>query len=307
MNKTNQVSRQMLELYHFKELSAEEQKFVEAELAADEKLRRYYKKFKDSEEEIRRRYPLERLTKLTSFMNNEEPISETDKIKQNRSFSSWSPRKKLLLGLGAAAVLLCVLIPSLFYLRGRNLNNKIEQVAVIPENPKENAMEIVSAPGSGQGMSETIPDNTTFIEDNQYSNLQLTSFSIQDNITKIGNNAFSNNLLTSVLIPESVVTIGDWAFSNNQLTRVYMQNGIILIGEGAFANNSLTSIIIPGSVVFIGDKAFAGNQLTSVTIGANVATDGAIPGNFINAYNINNNAAGTYTRPNASSDVWTKQ
>jgi hypothetical protein len=222
-------------------------------------------------------------------------------------------------------------------MRGRSSDSKVEQISVIPDNTEEedsempltsadllplennnpsliisnssnSVMEIVSAPGSGQGTSErTIPGNTAFIEDNQFSNKQLTSVTIPDNITLIGSNAFSNNLLTNVLIPESVVTIGDWAFSNNQLTSVTIPNSVILIGEGAFANNRLAGITIPGSVAFIGDKAFSGNQLTSVTIGENVSADGAIPGNFTNAYNIHNKAAGTYTRPNASSDAWTKQ
>jgi len=305
MRKTYRISQSLLEQYNLGCVSDRERKLIEKTMSTDIVLRLRYEALKKADQEIRRLYPIESMPALAAIKNTEVsiPINEVKQIRPFRvsPFRDWSPRRKLLLAV--AAVFLCVLIPALFYLRGRNPANKIEQISVIPNNTEEN-----HAPGFGQGSSErTIPDNTAFIKDGEFSNKQLTSVTIPDHITLIGSNAFSHNLLSSISIPGNVETIGDWAFSYNQLTSISIPNGVILIGEGAFANNRLTSVTIPGSVAVIGDKAFADNQLTSVTIEANVLTDGAIPGNFTNAYNINNNAAGTYTRPNASSDIWTKQ
>jgi hypothetical protein len=174
-----------------------------------------------------------------------------------------------------------------------------------------------------------IADGTTAIRDNEYFSKQITSIAIPNSVTSIGNEAFANNRLRNITIPESVTTIGtgafrnnqltsivipnrvtsigDNAFANNQLTSIAISNSVTSIGAGAFRNNSLTSIAIPDSVTSIADGVFYGNQITSVTIGANVAMADAIPGNFANAYNGSNRAAGTYTRVNTTSASWAKQ
>jgi hypothetical protein len=94
-----------------------------------------------------------------------------------------------------------------------------------------------------------------------------------------------------VVIPEK---IGQWP--------------VMSIGESAFWGNGLTSVIIPGSVTFIGKSAFAYNSLTSVTLPANVElvedrNHETLP--CAGAYERNGKKAGTYTRPNTSSNNWT--
>ena len=139
-------------------------------------------------------------------------------------------------------------------------------------------------------------------------------------VTGIGENAFLKKDLITISIPGSITSIGEGAFSNNQLTSVTIPSSVVSIGEGAFANNQLTCVIIPNSVTSIGDVAFAGNQLTSVTIGANVKiSEGTVntdngfilidsfsTNGFVSAYNICGKAAGTYTRPDADSKIWTR-
>jgi hypothetical protein len=84
--------------------------------------------------------------------------------------------------------------------------------------------------------------------------------------------------------------------------------GLNFILDNMFANQGLRSVVIPGQVEIIGINAFAGNPLISIEIGANVLMAGsAFPGNFAKAYNSYGKVAGTYTRLNVDSEVWTKQ
>jgi len=86
------------------------------------------------------------------------------------------------------------------------------------------------------------------------------------------------------------------------------------IGEKAFYKKGLTSVTIPNSVKFIYDWAFKFNILTSITIGANVELvksdvaefSDTLDRYFDYTYNIGGKLAGTYTRPNAESEKWTR-
>ena len=148
----------------------------------------------------------------------------------------------------------------------------------------------------------------TAIGDNAFQNKSLTAVAIPDSVTSIGSHAFAFNHLTSVVIPSSVTSIGLSAFVSNQLTAVAIPDSVTSIGDSAFYLNQLTSVTIPNSVTTIGNGAFYSNQLTSITIGAGVGF-GTTPfdNGFEAAYAGTSQAAGTYTRPNTSSTVWTKQ
>jgi len=175
---------------------------------------------------------------------------------------------------------------------------------------------------TGPGGNVIIPasidgKSVTAIGDYAFQDKHLTNVVLPSSVTTIEWYAFSYNKLTSVSIPPSVTYIASDAFKNNQLTSITIPNSVTCIYESTFANNRLTSVTIPNSVTTIRSLAFAGNQLISVTIGKNVnlygtsfyGDDGHVyfSNGFEEAYNDNGKAAGTYTRLNASSDVWTKQ
>ena len=179
--------------------------------------------------------------------------------------------------------------------------------------------------------SVTIPNSVTSIGEFTFYDNQLTSVTIPYSVTSIGEYAFAHNQLTSVTIPGSVTSIGVWAFSGNQLTSVTIPNSVTSIGGYAFSNNQLTSVTIPNSVTNIGSASFGsnittvvgnqvvfvGSRLTTVTIGAGVtlstgtisSTDilPSIGSGFESAYNNSGRLAGTYTRPNTTSTIWTRR
>ena len=105
-------------------------------------------------------------------------------------------------------------------------------------------------------------------------------------------------------------SIGDKAFSGEKIFSVIIPDSVVIIGESAFSGNLLTSVTIPNSVTSIGDFAFNGNLLTSITIGANVSFPARFWDNlsiFKRIYKDGGSLAGTYTRPDVNSDVWTKR
>ena len=187
---------------------------------------------------------------------------------------------------------------------------------------------------TGSRTAVTIPNeldgfSVTAIGNNVFANKGLSGIVIPDGVTSIGSYAFINNRLTSVNLPERLGFIGAGTFANNRLTSVAISNGLGIIGSGAFARNQLTSISIPDSVFNIGDaafahnrltgvvipsrvseihhSAFAGNPLVSITIGANVNLRWEAFGDcgFDRAYTDGGRLAGTYTRTNTESTVWT--
>ena len=186
-------------------------------------------------------------------------------------------------------------------------HNQLNSVT-IPKNVTEIGGFVFS---DNQLTSIIIPDRVTFIGNSAFSNNQLNSITIPDSVTFIGDSAFYHNQLTSVIIPDKVISISEGAFYGNQLTSVILPNGTRLyrIYSKAFSNNNLTSVIIPNNVTAIYSNAFSNNRLTSVTIGAMIElTTGkwsSFGDGFEHAYNDGGKLAGTYTRPDIDSTVWT--
>jgi len=182
-----------------------------------------------------------------------------------------------------------------------------EKYLTIP--PAANGMPIVAIAKEAfrnKGLiSVTIPDSVTSIGDSAFAGNQLIRLNLGNSLTSIGDRAFSNNKLTTVVIPDSVTTIGESAFFNNvQLNSVTIGSKVTDIGKFAFSGAILTTITLPNSVLTVGESAFSGSKLTSITIGANVKINKeALPDSFISTYN---GVAGSYTRPNDKSLVWTK-
>jgi hypothetical protein len=121
--------------------------------------------------------------------------------------------------------------------------------------------------------------------------------------------------IRNIIIPASynglpVTTIEYLAFYNcTNLTNITIPSSIKSIGGNAFLNcTSLTSITIPSSVTSIGYGAFYYcTSLTSVTFAGKINdfNSDAFPGDLYNKYLAG--GIGTYTRPNGSSNTWTKQ
>jgi hypothetical protein len=178
-------------------------------------------------------------------------------------------------------------------------------VAIIPEN--------VTAIGSGAfaynqlSYDNIIPEKIKIIENFTFAYNRFANIIIPDGVKEIRDNAFAYNRLPGVTIPGSVNYLS--GFNNNELTDIIIPDGVNIIGSSAFAYNKLNKIVIPGSVKRIEFLAFYNNPLISITIGANVTINNSSFSNgFENVYNLENNkAAGTYTRTNISSNVWSKE
>ena len=161
--------------------------------------------------------------------------------------------------------------------------------------------------------SITIPNGVTSIGSYTfYGCASLTSITIPSSVTSIDYYAFYNcSKLTSITIPNGVTSIGSYTFYGcTSLTSITIPSSVTSIGGSAFSDCSkLTSITIPSNVTSIGNYAFYNcNGLTSITIKANLNIDSStFPGNFVAAYNNDGKLAGTYTRPNTSSNIWTRQ
>ena len=97
------------------------------------------------------------------------------------------------------------------------------------------------------------------IDDDVFSEKDLTSVELPNTLQTIGNQAFMYNGLTSIEIPDSVTSIGYSAFLFNNLTTVEIGNGITSIGPNAFADDEDT------------EEEYGPNALETVSI--NVSCD----------------------------------
>ena len=132
-------------------------------------------------------------------------------------------------------------------------------------------------------------------------------YTVSDFITIAG---YTGNEV-SISIPaeidgKPVVIIGPGAFIEKQLIGVTIPSSVTSIASKAFYGNLLTSITLGNDITSVGVLAFDGNQLTSVSIGANVSLGYNSFGSegFQDAYIRGGRRAGTYTRPDADSSLW---
>jgi len=115
MKETRRVSTLLLERYRLGEVSAKERKSVEAELEADGELRRRHESIDDSDRELRLRYPFESL---------DVPAANPHRFRSSERKRFFTPGR--IWGFCAAGLLLCVLFPSLYYLRGQAIGARSE-------------------------------------------------------------------------------------------------------------------------------------------------------------------------------------
>jgi hypothetical protein len=303
MKRINHVSQLTLELYCHGLATNKERRQVEKALKTDIVVQKRYMAILESEKEFRKSVPQE-------F----RPIEP-----QKFSTVPTSKRKKLVVGILIAAVLLCALIPAFLYLKHNNSNKDnaiaegsdeifIEDDSIVEDLVEVSGGEDYSYEENKKPAEKTKPENQKKPEtqkgianetnksntDLQQGGVQVAEAPQPDTgiHTRGGNEEQQNN---TVKPPE-------------QESNLSIPPGITFIFEKMFENKQLTSVVIPSRITSIGKNAFAGNPLVSVTIGANVNIDDeAIPGNFAKAYNSYDKAAGTYTRPNTNSEAWVKK
>jgi len=131
--------------------------------------------------------------------------------------------------------------------------------------------------------------NVLYTNKNKYVNLDLSG----SNLSIIGEQAFQECVsIVSVTLPNKVNTLGIQAF---------------------YGCTNLTSITIPSSVTGIGESTFIRTGLTRVTFLGTIPSRTFLDGfsgdlaNKFYATDKANGTPGTYTRPNSSSNTWTKQ
>ena len=117
-------------------------------------------------------------------------------------------------------------------------------------------------------------------------------------VTSIGDVGFAENNLISVTIPNSVTSIESTTFMSNQLASVTIPNSVTTIGHGAFTVNPLIKVEFLRSDTSITDSSwdsytysFPHNQASSSNLNAEYSVGGA----------------GVYTRPDVTSESWTRQ
>jgi len=311
MKRKNHVSQLTLELYYRGLSTYFERKKVEKALRTDIVVQKRYKAILESEQEFRKSFSKEPLR----FEPQEMPSV------------SFSKRKKIVIGVLIAAVLLCAFIPAFLYLK-HNGSNKESSVAKGLNKETETTNENYTKDNDeiNEGLTsyeeekqnqkvntkpteKTKPETTKRTETQQKgmaseTNKQNTDFQ-QDGVTVAEAPKTDTGIRTR---GESGEQQPDTAKPSEQESNLSIPPGISFIFENMFANKQLSFIVIPNRITSIGKNAFAGNPLVSVTIGANVAVDDdAIPGKFAKAYNNYGKAAGTYTRPDTNSEAWEKK
>ena len=297
MKSQNRVSQLTLELYYRGLATNKERRLVEKALETDSETRKKYEALQESYREIRR---------LITQELNRQNIPERP--------AAPPPRKKrVAVFILAAAVLLCALIPAIFYLKSyiSNKDNAIaeetnftedipgKEIAAAEEPP------VIAEPSEPPAVRERgNPGNRIEIAEKPHTE---TARPTEPELQIEPKNGVS---IATVPEPDTGIRLRGEGQAKDQEEppNINIPPGISFIFDNMFANRNLTFVIIPARITSIGKNAFQGNPLLSVTIGANVSIeDSAIPGNFAAAYNANGKAAGTYTRADANSGAWEKK
>ena len=120
-----------------------------------------------------------------------------------------------------------------------------------------------------------IPSNISLVDNNAFSNCNITDVVIAKGVKRIVYMAFANNKLSEINIPETT-QVRQGAFNHNLVSG----NKAFIIGmlNGqktllSYAGND-TSVVIPNDVTAIGDNALDKCNLTSVTLNDNLKSIG---------------------------------
>jgi hypothetical protein len=309
MKSQNRISQLTLELYHRGLATHKERKLVKNALKTDSEVLKRYEALQKSDREFRHLISQE----LNSMNIPERP-----------PFPALRNRKVVFGIIAAAAVLLCVLIPAILYLKGNgpNKGNAIaEETGREIETTEEGLISSEDKPVREIG-EIAVPSEPPTVRERGNANPRTP---IAETPRPDPGKAAEPELQTEnsgvsiATVPEPetgprlrggtqpVDPPGNAAVPEEQ-PNINIPPGITFIFDNMFANRNLNYVIIPSRVTSIGKNAFAGNPLISIYIGADVLmAESAFPGNFSRAYNDNGKAAGTYTRTDVSSDIWTKQ
>jgi len=145
MKKTNSISQSVLERYYYNDVSVEERKFVETALSSDPKLKARYEALEKSDDELRRKYPLESLPRIYAIRDTVVSVSLATKTQtQRKEFSrSWPQgrsslrNRPLIIGISAAAAILIIAFFSYFILSKQNNTGTVNEQVIAEETPHE--------------------------------------------------------------------------------------------------------------------------------------------------------------------------
>jgi len=313
MKKTNTISQLLLERYNLGLVTDKERKIVETAIFSDNETFNRYEAIKKSDEEFRLLYPLDKLPKLAAVKDSVVP--------SRMRFGYRIPYKPLFMGICAAAVVIAI-FSVLYLLKDRNSNeDAVAQSTeeIINEGIDDNDELVEMDDNSTEPKPKQEQKTTQKQEPKQQpkpaQEQKITQSQTENKSSPIINEK-EGSPIASVPEPDTwVKTRGGTSGEQSDVTgpseqeaNITIPPGLTFIFENMFANKQLSVVIIPGRITSIGKNAFTGNPLLSVTLGANVTVaDDAFPGNFKDVYNSHGKAAGTYTRPDAISTVWTKK
>jgi len=311
MKTQNRISQLTLEYYRRGLATRKERKEVEKALLADASVRKRYEELQELQRET-----------------NQLVAEEMRRLNIQEPPIVFVPRKrKVVVGfILAAAILLCVLVPAFLYVR----SNSPHKGNAIAETPTEETADEPDIIEEEPKIAENTPIEDKALIPEQPIKRERGSTNEKPKIAETPNPKpakpstekefkpdsadFQSGKTEIASVPEPDTGVRMRGENSQNSTEpekppnINIPPGLSLIFENMFANKGLTFVIIPSRITSIGKNAFSGNPLESVTIGANVfIEENAIPGNFAAVYNAGGKQAGTYTRPNTTSEEWKKK